>query len=431
MKINLKMKNTVPPVLILMLLISCSSETKPVAHYRYGTITGGDVARRAQGVKLTPQMNRSIIESLCVEGIARHYAVETGYDKNRLYLFKLERETQPFIKRFVNEKNGKSSGLSWEYVRCRHAAFNGGSSSEAAEEALKKAGRMIELLGKGVNFDSLVKSSYSDPEKALEMSTVFAVRGGGRPEFEDAAFALPEGSYSTEPVVLKDGTAIVFISDERGTFTPDNMEKKITTPGERKRISELVERDRYSKIISRMEKENSASFKVTALPGSGNAVLFSIAGRNYTYVEMLERRNLLSAIIMEPLEDKGYLFGLAKEWYYDELYRTAAERIGYLDDKKLAVQLKSGSDFILANDYIRNQCEKGIVIAERDIREEFDRYREQYKIKTEVKNRKTVQLSYNSAKVFIKKKLISERVAAAVSLWKMMALAESGLIFED
>lgn len=231
------------------------------------------------------------------------------------------------MKKYVNEKNRLTPGLSWDYVRCRNITFGGGNTVNTRNHALYKANRIIEALGKGAKFDSLVKSYSTDPQNAVEMSIVFAVKGGGRPEFEEAAFALPAGAYSTEPVVLRNGTAIVFISDEKGSFTMDNLGEKITSSKEKKRVSALIESLVYDKHVSDMEKRNNASFKITELPDKENAVLFSIYGKDYLLRDMLKRRNLFSSIIREPLEDRKYLFGFAKEWYFSELYKSEAEKM--------------------------------------------------------------------------------------------------------
>jgi len=426
-----KTVNYILSILITILLMSCSGGNKPVAQYKYGIITGGDVTRRAQGIRLTPQLERSIIESLCVEGIARHDAIAEGYNRSEIFRFRVESAVIPFLKKLVNEKNRKACSLSWEYVRCRHVAFSGGRTINGRNNALIKAGKMIELLDKGINFDSLIKSYSPDPQNAVAMSTVFAVRGGGSPGFEDAAFALPEGAYNRSPVLLPDGTAVVLISDEKGTLTPGNLEKKITVPDERKRLSKMIESAVYAGVVSGMEKNNRASFNVASLPDKDNAVLFNISGKEYTLKDLLKRRDLFSTVVREPLENKSYLFGFAREWYSSELYRAEADRAGYLKDEKAAAEMKASSDFILANDYIRFVCEKEIIIPEKDMIDEYSRNRNNYMKKPEGKNKKQLHMTYNGAKVFIKKNLIRDRVAAAMDTWKKEALSGSGLVIID
>ena len=276
----------------------------------------------------------------------------------------------------------------------RNITFGGGNTVNTRNHALYKANRIIEALGKGAKFDSLVKSYSTDPQNAVEMSIVFAVNGGGRPEFEEAAFALPAGAYSTEPVVLRNGTAIVFISDEKGSFTMDNLGEKITSSKEKKRVSALIESLVYDKhSFPIWKKETTPSFKITELPDKENAVLFSIYGKDYLLRDMLKRRNLFSSIIREPLEDRKYLFGFAKEWYFSELYKSEAEKMGFLKDKKLAAELKANEDFILANDYIRYVCEKDMVISEKDMRDEYSVNKNHYMQFQDSKKKKPVQLS--------------------------------------
>ncbi len=417
--------------LFLVFNISCSPDNKTVADYKYGVITKGEVKRRAMGVKLNPQLEKAIIESLVVEGIARHDALAGDFDKNEIFILRLERESWPLLKKIVNDKSSGSLNLSWEYVKCRHIVFSGGNSPDVKENALSRAKNTIELLKKGAKFDSLIKSYSTNPQNAVEASTLYIVKGGGMPEFENAAFSLPIGTYSKEPVILPGGMAAIIISDETGTLTLGNLEKKIKSPDEKKRLSLMLERMAYSKLIFEIEKNNNASFKVAVLPDKENEVIFSVSGKDYTLKELKKKRDVFSAIIREPLENREFLLGFAREWYFYELYKSEAAIEGYLNDKKFIMDMKSSTDFILANEYIRYLCEKEITVSEEDMFEEYSKNKNKYMKRPGSKSKKPLQLSYNEAKIFIKKKLIQTQLAAAVEEWKKRALADSGLVIRD
>jgi hypothetical protein len=78
----MKITNIALSILITAFLASCSSENKQVAQHKYGGITKGELMQRAQGEKLTPQLERTLIESLAIEGMARHEALANAYDKS-------------------------------------------------------------------------------------------------------------------------------------------------------------------------------------------------------------------------------------------------------------------------------------------------------------------------------------------------------------
>jgi parvulin-like peptidyl-prolyl isomerase len=426
-----KITNITIFILIATIVFSCSSDSKPVAKYKYGVITQGEINKRAHGAKLIPQLKQKIIESLAVEGIAHNDALAAGYDKNETYLLRLERETWPVLKKIVIDKNMSALNLSLEYVKCRHIAFNSGIDPNSKKAALSKALKVIELLKKGAKFDSLIKSYSSDPQHAVAMSTVYVVKGGGNPDFENAALSLPTGTYTTDPVVLSNGTAVVIISDEKGSLTLDNLEKKVSTPNERNRLSEILKNKAYSRILAEVEKNNNAAFKIKVLPVSNTAVLFSVSGKDYILKDLKRRCDVFSGIIREPLENKIFLFNFAKEWYFSELYKAEAAKKGYLNDKKLISEIKSTADFILANDYIRYVCEKEIMITEKDMLDEYYKHKNNYMKMPETKLKKAIQLSYLEAKVFVRKKLIQARVNIKIEEWKKNALAESQLVFID
>lgn len=414
--------------LIILTFVSCSCNSSTVAQYKYGKITRGQVKERAKDVKLNPQLERTIIESLTVEGIALHDALAAGYDKNETFMLRFERESWPVLKRTVNDMKMKSLKITREYVKCRYIAFRGGMAASGKDDALSKAKNTITLLGKGAEFDSLIKSYSSNPKTAVAESTLYIVRGGGNPVFEDTVFSLKEGTYTPEPLVLPDGSAVVLISDDKGTLTRDNLEKKVTSPGERKRLSAMFENDAYKEILTEMERNNAASFKVQSLPEKDDAVLFTVSGKDYTLKDLKKRRDLFSTIIMEPLEDKNFLYGFAKEWYYHELYKSDAEKSGYVNDKKYIADMKNAFNFILANDYIRFLCEKEVTVTEKDMLDEYSKNKNKYMKAPASGSKKMTQMSFGEAKVFVKKNLVQARVAVKVTEWKKRALAESGLV---
>lgn len=415
-------------IVTVSFITACSPDSKEVARYKYGAITRAEVKQRAHGAKLNPGLEKTLIESIAVEGMARHDALAAGYDKNEIYMLRLEMETWPVLKKLVNEKNRERLNRAWEYVKCRHMAFSAGSTPESKNRALGRAGNVITLLKKGAKFDSLLKSYSSDPVNAVSVNTVYVLKGYGDPVFEKAAFSLTEGSYTSEPVVLHDGSAAVIIADEKGALTADNLGKKVTVPSERKRIASIIDSALYNSLVAEIEKNSNGQFKVKELPDRDDAVLFSVSGKDYTLRDLKKRRDLFSTIIREPVENRKFLLGFAKDWYFSVLYRLEAGRKGYVNDKKFAAELKRAAGFILANDYIRYVCESDITVSEKDMLDEYNKHKNHYMKMPETKSRKMVQLSYNDAKIFVKKNLVQSRVAAAMDAWRKKALAESGLV---
>jgi parvulin-like peptidyl-prolyl isomerase len=409
----------------------CSCNKSPVAHYKYGTITKGEVKDRAQETKLTPQLKKALIELLCIEGMARHEAIDKGYDKNETYQLRIDRQIQPIITKAVNEKISATLKLSWDYVRCRHIIFNGGPTQKSKDAAKENAIEVIGHLKKGADFNSLVKSYSPDPERAVEASVIFVTHDSGFPLLEQAAFSLQNSVYSSEPLILENGSAVVLIADKRGVLTLGDLPGDVKSAKERNRLTTLFEADSHDKIIKYLEESNNGSYKVITIPSKENEVIFSINAKDYMVTDLNHHRDIFSGIIMEPLSNPSFMSGFAREWYVSELYKAEADKKGYLKDKAIALEIQHAKDFILANDYIRYACEKEIVLSENDLLNEYNKNKNHYYKKTPTPTKKPIQLSYQEAKVFVRKNLLNSRISLSVAEWKRKALAESDLVIEN
>lgn len=413
---------TIPLLCFAILFTACKSDSDVLARYKYGTVTRAEYNQRADKDS-KKKIDPFILESLCVEGVALHEALAGGYDKDEVYMMRLERQTGQILSKAVTDKTGASIEVKTEYVKCRHLPFKG-------EDAADIARKVISLLRNGEKFDSLAKSYSSNPERAVEQSTVYVVKGGGRPEFEGAAFSLAEGAFSSEPLMLPDGTAVVLIADEKGIFTNKDIEK-ITPVQERRRLSALLGESSYSNLISHLEKTHRASYKGNPLPAGDDTVIFTVSGKDYTMKDLKRRRDVFSKIIMEPLEGEPFLAGFAREWYLNELFKIEADKKGYLKEKETAAEIKRTAQFILANDYMRFLGEKDAVVTEKELLDEYNKNKKNYMRKAESKSGKPVQLSFNEAKPFIRKNFIQTRGAIKSAEWKKRALAESGFVMAE
>jgi parvulin-like peptidyl-prolyl isomerase len=418
-------------LVILTTFVTCGFDSSPVAHYKYSAIKMGEVKARAQDAKLTKQLTRSLAETICVEGMALHEARERSYEKSEIYQLKRERQIQPIIARVVDEKVRKELDLSREYVKCRHIAFRGGKKPEDRNAARDKADEVITLLIKGVKFDSLIKSYSDNPERAIDESIVYVVKGGGMPEFENIAFSMKTGSFSMQPVILPDGTAVVMIVEKRGKMEFDDVVDDVENAFECKRLTELFTGIANKKRIEYLEKNNNGSFKIRSLPKDNKAVLFSVAGREYTLKELKHRRDLLADIVHEPIQNETFIIGFAREWYISELYKNEAEKQGYLKEKGIASEIQHATEFILAHEYIRYVSERDIVLSEQELLNEYNHNKNHYMKLPPSPKDKPIQLSFQQARVFVRKNLLQGRIAEKTAEWEKRALEESGLTFID
>ena len=99
---------------------------------------------------------------------------------------------------------------------------------KADKEALNKAKDIIKKLKEGASFDELAKEYSQDASNAEKGGDLgFFNKGEMVSEFEDAAFALKVGKYTTTPVKTKYGYHIILKTDEKEKASLEDKKEEI------------------------------------------------------------------------------------------------------------------------------------------------------------------------------------------------------------
>lgn len=128
-------------------------------------------------------------------------------------------------------------------------------TEKANKEALNTAKEVIKKLNAGEDFDKLVKK-YSEDEatKNNNGDLGWVATGDMLEEFEDAAFALKKGSYTTTPVKTKYGYHIILKVDEKTKPTLKDVKEDITNTLVSNKLSD--DKTLYYKALEQIRKNS-------------------------------------------------------------------------------------------------------------------------------------------------------------------------------
>ena len=119
-----------------------------------------------------------------------------------------------------------------EEVHARHILVK---TEDEAKDVIKE-------LDAGKDFAELAKEKSTDPNKSDGGDLGYFEQGRMVPEFEEAAFALDEGTYSKTPVKTQFGFHVIKVEDKRDAPPPpfDQVEDQ---------VQQLVMRDKYLELL--------------------------------------------------------------------------------------------------------------------------------------------------------------------------------------
>lgn len=169
---------------------------------------------KQQITMLRQQILRNIYFEKIVEAKITDADIQTAYDK--------------LVSEFKNEQE----------VRASHILVK---TKEEAEELIKS-------LKEGKDFAELAKEKSTGPSAKNGGDLGFFTKGRMVPEFEEVAFKLKPGEYSTDPIKTQFGWHIIRVEEARMTQPP-------ALDAIREQIRQTVLRDKVQEAIAKLRKE--------------------------------------------------------------------------------------------------------------------------------------------------------------------------------
>lgn len=127
-----------------------------------------------------------------------------------------------------------------EEVRARHILV---TSEEDAQAIIKE-------LDSGTDFATLAKEKSTGPSGPNGGDLGYFGRGRMVPEFEQAAFALQKGDYSSAPVRSQFGWHVIKVEDRRETSPPTRTELE-------PQIRQTLMRDKYEAVMEQLKSKTT------------------------------------------------------------------------------------------------------------------------------------------------------------------------------
>lgn len=121
-----------------------------------------------------------------------------------------------------------------------------------------EAKAIIKELDGGKDFATLAKEKSTDPNKADGGDLGYFAHGRMVKEFEDAAFALPVGTYTKTPVKSDFGWHVIKVEDKRIAPPPPFDQVK-------DQVRQLVMRDKYLELLNKAKQESKVVISDPAL----------------------------------------------------------------------------------------------------------------------------------------------------------------------
>ncbi|SCB46561.1 peptidylprolyl isomerase [Rhizobium multihospitium] len=121
-----------------------------------------------------------------------------------------------------------------------------------------EAKAIIKELDAGKDFATLAKEKSTDPNKADGGDLGYFGHGRMVKEFEDAAFALPVGTYTKTPVKTDFGWHVIKVEDKRNAPPPPFDQVK-------DQVRQLVMRDKYLELLNQAKQDTKVVINDPAL----------------------------------------------------------------------------------------------------------------------------------------------------------------------
>lgn len=219
------------------------------------------------------------------------YLKAAGFDsvedaKNYLRLnYRREKVSKEYIKSLITDKEIEEyyNNNIKQDINCKHIlispettdGMSDADKKEAKNAAYKKALEVIEKLNNGESFDDLVKK-YSDDEGSKEKNGDLGWFNTGSmlEAFENAAYALKKGEYSTTPVETTYGYHIIYKVDEKAKAKLKDVKDEIISTLSDSKLEE--NKSLYYEALENMRINSKLEIFDTVLEKEYNAYINSL-----------------------------------------------------------------------------------------------------------------------------------------------------------
>ncbi len=375
----------------LALGAGCKGKGDVLATYKNGQITRGEFyewleAKRLNRAEIlkSKKYQENKLRMMAIDRLCVVEAKKEGLDKTEEFRLLTEKAEEGQLMDLLYQKEiRENSKFSEPAVRVRQIflKFKDPKQDKAKKPAdadakkerdavIESAKEIIAQLDKGAKFDEMARQHSADFSKKNGGDIGFILYDMMPQEFSKAAFALNEGEYTKEPVVLDNGVYVIK-SEEKDELT----EKQIKKLKDKNQASMLLNRF-YAKASKEyvdrlMQADDVARSFDKALSKNPREVIFKIGDRSFTVEDLNKRIQLQSGKKGgEPMTDDKKK-AIAENYLKMELLRRVAVEKGFDRDEEYLTRAAISRDAILAGEYIKKIGSGNIAVSEKEIVDEY------------------------------------------------------------
>ncbi len=438
----------------ITLFIGCKRDSDVLATYNNGKVTRGDfhiwldahhISKDAVLKRKKQQVSK--LNMMVLWKLAAEEARKAGFDKTEDFkaLADIATESQ-LISIVLKREVQKQAGFEEPAVKLRQIVLNvkdfkmlnnkrvnieGADLEGEFGKAMEEARQIIAQLDKGADFAELAKKHSQDFSRTKGGDSGFIIGPMVHPELAKAAFALPEGKYSTEPVRLPNSVVIIKV-EGKTTLRPDNIERVIENKAQAASLKNRLLRNSGENYLSGLKTAPDVAVTLENIASRDKkAQLFKIGEAVYTVGDLESRLDLISRKIYKDAPGKKKITDEQKKRFAESMLRYAllsrvAEQKGIVREPEYKQNVELRLVSLLAREYMKHVSSENTKITEKDIRDEYEQSKDKryYTVqRVGGKNQKVIQ-PFSQARERIEKTLFIKRQSSFLKEWKEKILLD-------
>jgi len=443
------------------LYIGCKRDSDVLATYNTGKVTRGDfhtwldahhISKDAVLKRKKQQVSK--LNTMVMWKLAADEARKAGFDKTEDFKTMADIATESQLisivfKREIQDKAGFEEPAvklrqivlnvkNFKMVNNKRVNVEGPELEGEFEKAMGQARQLVTQLDGGADFADLAKKHSQDFSKSKGGDSGFIIRQMVQPELAKAAFALPEGQYSKEPIRLPNSVVIIRV-EEKTTLTPDNIEDVIGNKVQATRLKNRLVRDSGENYLTGLKTAPDVSVTLENISNRDRkAQLFKVGATVYTVSDLESRIDLITKRIYKDAPAKQKITDEQKKRLAESMLRYAllsrvAEQKGIVRDPEYIRNVELRRESLLAREYMKQISSANIKITDKEIRDEYNQNKEKrYYTVNRVggKNQKVVQ-PFPQAKERIEKMLSIKRQSSFMNEWKEKVMRDNNFKVDE
>ncbi len=323
----------------------------------------------------------------------------------------------------------------FKIVNNKRVNLSGAELEKAFNEAENRAKDIIGKIKNGEKFEELAKM-YSDD---------FSKKNGGDIGYVVSDMLPPEVAKAIEqnkpgivenPIKTQQGIYIIQLIDKQD-LTKKNLYKIIKDEMQAKRLEQILLRRASNNYIEKLMSASDVQFNEKNCKSKNpHDIIFKVGDTPFTVADLEKRISYFqhkgSPLSKTTIDDTKRI-DIAKNAFKVALLKREAMKENLQKDEELQKEVLKRKDMLFAKEYMDYIAERGVVITQKEIRDEYEKYKDT-RFTTFVNNKgKQVKqiMPFEKVKDQIENMLYRKKRAENLAKWKRDMLHISKFIVNE